>query len=201
MSPRRSRAHAGTPCGWRCPGCGDRVSAWWWRRWRRGRSPPRDRVCAIAERRWRPARRRGHRRSGRDHLADRAGWGADPAAGAGVGGARTKQSCRHCRAGGAHWWSRACADDRPGSAGLVVGAVRDRARLRLRLVPRSRARPGPTPRPPGGPCLAGEDTLAGLTAAYYALTYLGFAAPYLLALDAHLASYPVLLSISAALAL
>jgi hypothetical protein len=49
--------------------------------------------------------------------------------------------------------------------------------------------------------LAGEDTLAGLTAAYYALTYLGFAAPYLLALDAHLASYPVLLSISAALAL
>jgi hypothetical protein len=33
------------------------------------------------------------------------------------------------------------------------------------------------------------------------LTYLGFAAPYLLALAAHLASYPVLLSISAALAL
>jgi hypothetical protein len=30
--------------------------------------------------------------------------------------------------------------------------------------------------------LAGDDDLAGLTAAYYALTYLGFAAPYLLAL-------------------
>lgn len=41
----------------------------------------------------------------------------------------------------------------------------------------------------------------GLTAAYYALTYLGFAAPYLLALASHVASYPVLLSIAAALAL
>jgi hypothetical protein len=49
--------------------------------------------------------------------------------------------------------------------------------------------------------LAGDDDLAGLTAAYYALTYLGFAAPYLLALAAHVASYPVLLSIAAALAL
>ncbi len=49
--------------------------------------------------------------------------------------------------------------------------------------------------------LADDDGLAGLTAAYYALTYLGFAAPYLLALAAHLTSYPVLLSISAALAL
>jgi hypothetical protein len=49
--------------------------------------------------------------------------------------------------------------------------------------------------------LADDDELAGLTAAYYTLTYLGFAAPYLLALLAHLASYPVLLSISAALAL
>jgi hypothetical protein len=33
------------------------------------------------------------------------------------------------------------------------------------------------------------------------VTYLGFGAPYLLALAAHLASYPVLLSIAAALAL
>ncbi len=49
--------------------------------------------------------------------------------------------------------------------------------------------------------LADADALAGLTAAYYALTYLGFAAPYLLALAAHVASYPALLLISAALAL
>ncbi|HWE12525.1 MAG TPA: MFS transporter [Solirubrobacteraceae bacterium] len=49
--------------------------------------------------------------------------------------------------------------------------------------------------------LADGDALAGLTAAYYALTYLGFAAPYLLALAVHLASYPVLLLITAGLAL
>lgn len=49
--------------------------------------------------------------------------------------------------------------------------------------------------------LADRRTLAGLTAAYYALTYLGFAAPFLLALAAHLASYPVLLTITGALAL
>jgi MFS family permease len=49
--------------------------------------------------------------------------------------------------------------------------------------------------------LAGDDELAGLTAAYYALTYLGFAAPYLLALAEKVASYPVLLTIAAALAL
>lgn len=49
--------------------------------------------------------------------------------------------------------------------------------------------------------LAEDGALAGLTAAYYALTYLGFAAPYLLALATHLAGYPVLLSITAALAL
>jgi MFS family permease len=49
--------------------------------------------------------------------------------------------------------------------------------------------------------LAGDDDLAGLTATYYALTYLGFAAPYLLALAAPVASYPLLLSIAAALAL
>jgi hypothetical protein len=49
--------------------------------------------------------------------------------------------------------------------------------------------------------LADDRALAGLTAAYYALTYLGFAAPFLLALAAHVASYPLLLSITAALAL
>jgi MFS family permease len=48
--------------------------------------------------------------------------------------------------------------------------------------------------------IADPSTLAGLTAAYYALTYLGFAAPYLLALGAHVASYPLLLSLAAALA-
>jgi len=49
--------------------------------------------------------------------------------------------------------------------------------------------------------IADKDALAGLTAAYYAITYLGFAAPYLFALAAHLASYPTLLAIAAALAL
>ena len=49
--------------------------------------------------------------------------------------------------------------------------------------------------------LAGQGALAGLTAAFYALTYLGFAAPYLLAEAAHLASYPVLLTLAAAIAL
>jgi MFS family permease len=49
--------------------------------------------------------------------------------------------------------------------------------------------------------LADSDALAGLTAAYYALTYLGFAAPFLFALAAGLAGYPVLLAIAAGLAL
>ncbi len=49
--------------------------------------------------------------------------------------------------------------------------------------------------------LASHESAASLTAAYYALAYLGFAAPYLLALGSRLASYPVLLLISAALAL
>jgi len=49
--------------------------------------------------------------------------------------------------------------------------------------------------------LADETALAGVTAVYYSLTYLGFAAPYLLALAAHLASYALLLIILAALAL
>jgi MFS family permease len=49
--------------------------------------------------------------------------------------------------------------------------------------------------------VAGRDGLAGLTAAYYTLAYLGFAVPSLLALAAHLASYAILLVITAALAL
>ena len=49
--------------------------------------------------------------------------------------------------------------------------------------------------------MAGPDGLARLTAHYYALTYLGFAAPYLLALGAHVASYAALLSAASALAL
>lgn len=49
--------------------------------------------------------------------------------------------------------------------------------------------------------LADPRALAGLTAIYYSLAYLGFAAPYLLALGAHLASYATLLAITAALAL
>ena len=49
--------------------------------------------------------------------------------------------------------------------------------------------------------LADQGALARLTAAYYALTYLGFAAPYLLALGARLTSYSILLTITAALAL
>jgi len=49
--------------------------------------------------------------------------------------------------------------------------------------------------------LAHPQALAGLTAIFYVLTYLGFAAPYLLALAAHLTSYTTLLLITAALAL
>jgi Major Facilitator Superfamily len=49
--------------------------------------------------------------------------------------------------------------------------------------------------------LADHGALARLTAAYYALTYLGFAAPYLLALGSRLASYSILLAITAALAM
>jgi hypothetical protein len=48
--------------------------------------------------------------------------------------------------------------------------------------------------------LAHEGALAGLTAIYYAFTYLGFAAPYLLALAAHVVGYPLLLAVTAALA-
>jgi hypothetical protein len=49
--------------------------------------------------------------------------------------------------------------------------------------------------------IAGRHGQAGLTAAYYTLAYLGFAAPYLIVLAAHLASYAVLLGIVAALVL
>jgi hypothetical protein len=49
--------------------------------------------------------------------------------------------------------------------------------------------------------IADQRALAGLTAVYYALTYLGFAAPYLIALGAHVTSYSILLAIAAALAL
>jgi MFS family permease len=49
--------------------------------------------------------------------------------------------------------------------------------------------------------LADQHALAGLTAAYYALTYLGFAAPYLLALAVNVAGYPTLLTVAALLAL
>jgi len=49
--------------------------------------------------------------------------------------------------------------------------------------------------------IAGRRELAGLTAIYYALAYLGFAAPTLIVLAAHLASYALLLVIAAGLAL
>ncbi len=49
--------------------------------------------------------------------------------------------------------------------------------------------------------LAHPEALAGLTAIYYVLTYIGFAVPYVLALAAHLTGYPTLLLIMAGLAL
>jgi predicted MFS family arabinose efflux permease len=49
--------------------------------------------------------------------------------------------------------------------------------------------------------IAGPHELAGLTAAYYLLAYLGFAVPSLLVLAAHLASYAILLALVAVLAL
>jgi MFS family permease len=49
--------------------------------------------------------------------------------------------------------------------------------------------------------LAPPRALAGITAIYYALMYLGFAAPYLLAVAAPLVGYPLLLTITAGLAL
>ncbi len=49
--------------------------------------------------------------------------------------------------------------------------------------------------------LAGRDGLARMTANFYALTYLGFAAPYLFAIGANVVSYAALLAGAAALAL
>lgn len=49
--------------------------------------------------------------------------------------------------------------------------------------------------------IADRRALAGLTATYYMLAYLGFAAPSLIVLGAHLASYTLLLLVAAALAL
>jgi len=49
--------------------------------------------------------------------------------------------------------------------------------------------------------LAHPDALAGLTAIFYVLTYVGFAVPFLLALAAHLTGYATLLLITAGLAL
>lgn len=49
--------------------------------------------------------------------------------------------------------------------------------------------------------IANDRALASLTAVFYALTYLGFAAPYGLAVGAHFAAYSVLLGIGAILAL
>ena len=48
--------------------------------------------------------------------------------------------------------------------------------------------------------IAGDGELAGLTAVFYALTYVGFTTPYLLALLEHVAPLPVLLIALAALA-
>src|SRR6185437_2877500 len=49
--------------------------------------------------------------------------------------------------------------------------------------------------------LAHPEALAGLTAIFYVLTYVGFAVPFLLALAAHLTDYSTLLLITAGLAL
>ncbi|MFL5816948.1 MAG: MFS transporter, partial [Conexibacter sp.] len=45
--------------------------------------------------------------------------------------------------------------------------------------------------------LADAESMAGMTAVYYALTYLGFTVPYLAALAAHVASYELILAIGA----
>jgi hypothetical protein len=49
--------------------------------------------------------------------------------------------------------------------------------------------------------LTSDGALAGLTAIYYALAYLGFAAPYVFVLASHVADYSNLLIVAAALAL
>jgi hypothetical protein len=92
------------------------------------------------------------------------------------------------------------------SAGLVLGAATAGTGQVWMLVPSAIVLGGAY-----GLCLvaglveiqriADARSLASLTAAYYALAYLGFAAPSLIALGAHLASYASLLLIAAALAL
>jgi MFS family permease len=92
------------------------------------------------------------------------------------------------------------------AAGLVVGAVTAGTGQDWMLVPSAIVLGGAY-----GLCLvaglieihriADGRSLASLTAAYYALAYLGFAAPSLIALGAHLASYASLLLIAAAIAL
>lgn len=90
--------------------------------------------------------------------------------------------------------------------GLLLAAVTAHARANWLLVPTAILLGGAY-----GLCLvaglvevqrlAEERALAGLTAIYYALAYVGFAAPYLFALAANLASYAVLLLIASGLAL
>jgi MFS family permease len=92
------------------------------------------------------------------------------------------------------------------AAGLVLGAVTAQAQQVWLLVPCAIVLGSAY-----GLCLvaglveihrlADDRTLAGLTATYYALTYLGFAAPYLIVLAAQVASYAILLTVAAALAL
>jgi Major Facilitator Superfamily len=91
-------------------------------------------------------------------------------------------------------------------AGLALGAVTAAGRQTWLLAPCAVVLGGAY-----GLCLvaglieiqgvAGQRGQAALTAAYYALAYLGFAAPYLFVLAAHLASYSVLLGAAAVLAL
>ncbi len=91
-------------------------------------------------------------------------------------------------------------------AGLVLGAVTAHAQQSWLLVPTAIVLGAGY-----GLCLvaglvevqrlAGREALAGVTAIYYALTYVGFAAPYALSLAAHAAGYPTLLMITAGLAL
>jgi MFS family permease len=92
------------------------------------------------------------------------------------------------------------------AAGLVLGAVTAHERQVWLLVPASIVLGCAY-----GLCLvaglvevqrlADQRTLAALTAVFYTLAYLGFAAPFLLALAVRLASYPTLLTVAAALAL
>ena len=81
------------------------------------------------------------------------------------------ERCRGSRAGRPGCWCP-CA--------IVLGSA-------YGLLPGGRSARGPAP-------CATPRALAGLTAAYYALTYLGFAAPYLLALAADLTSHSTLLT-------